>query len=292
MTHYAQELRSQPAVWLQAIERIAQLADSLPAHGSRLIVAGCGTSYYVAGAYAALREATGQGETDAFPASQAPVGRRYEEALAISRSGTTSEVVEWLGTGPAQRRTCAIVGNGAEPVATAADSCVVLDFADEASLVQTRFATAALALLRAHLGEDVGALAREAEAVLAAGPPLGDARHDHFVFLGEGFGAALAQEAALKMRETAGAWTEAYAAPEYRHGPVSAATERTVVWALGPVGDDVLEHAARTGAHVRESARDPMVELVGVHLQAEVEASRRERDIDHPPFLSRSVVLG
>jgi CRISPR-associated protein Cas5a/b/c len=171
-------------------------------------------------------------------------------------------------------------------------SCAVLDFADEASLVQTRFATTALALLRAHLGDDVRTLARDAEALLTAGAPLGDVQYEHFVFLGEGFGAALAHEAALKMRETAGAWTEAYAAPEYRHGPVSAAAEQTLVWALGPVGDDVLEHAERTGAHVRASDRDPMVELVVVHLQAELEARRRGRDIDNPPFLSRSVVLG
>jgi fructoselysine-6-P-deglycase FrlB-like protein len=292
MTDYAHELRSQPAVWKQAADRIAQFSDSLPTHGTRLIVAGCGTSYYIASAYAALRETTDHGETDAFPASQAPANRDYDEALTISRSATTSEVLDWLGRQRAGRRTCAIVGNGEEPVAAAVQSCVVLDFADEASVVQTRFATTALALLRAHLGEDVHALARDAEEMVAAGPPLGGASHEHFVFLGEGFGAALAHEAALKMRETAGAWTEAYAAPEYRHGPVSATTERTVVWALGPVGDDVLEHAARTGALVRESSRDPMVELVGVHLQAEVEARWRDRDVDQPPFLSRSVVLG
>jgi fructoselysine-6-P-deglycase FrlB-like protein len=292
MTKYAQEVRSQPATWTHAVDRIAQFQDALPEHGTRLIVAGCGTSYYVAGAYAALRETSGHGETDAFAASQAPRNRRYDEALAISRSGTTSEVVDWLGTQPMGRRTCAIVGKGAEPVAAAARSCAVLDFADEASLVQTRFATTALALLRAHLGDDVRTLARDAEALLTAGAPLGDVQYEHFVFLGEGFGAALAHEAALKMRETAGAWTEAYAAPEYRHGPVSAAAEQTLVWALGPVGDDVLEHAERTGAHVRASDRDPMVELVAVHLQAELEARRRGRDIDNPPFLSRSVVLG
>ena len=42
------------------------------------------------------------------------------------------------------------------------------------------------------------------------------------MFLGDGWTVGLANEAALKMREAAGAWTEAYPAMEYRHGPISA----------------------------------------------------------------------
>ncbi len=42
----------------------------------------------------------------------------------------------------------------------------MLDFADEESVVQTRFATTALALLLASIGIDVGAEADAAERVL------------------------------------------------------------------------------------------------------------------------------
>ena len=63
----------------------------LPQPGDRVAVVGCGTSFYMARAVAALREAHGGGETDAFPASEFPIGRSYDRIVAISRSGTTTE---------------------------------------------------------------------------------------------------------------------------------------------------------------------------------------------------------
>src|SRR4029453_4305514 len=118
--------------------------------GERVGVAGCGTSLHVARAYAALREASGAGETDAFPASEFPRTRRYDRLVAITRSGTTTQVLPLLsrmGDTPPPVRTAA-----APPrAASLADPPVVLAFADERSVVQTRFATTALASLRAHL---------------------------------------------------------------------------------------------------------------------------------------------
>lgn len=51
------------------------------------------------------------------------------------------------GTAP----TVALTADPGTPIVQAADSVVVLDFADEESVVQTRFATSVLALLRGHL---------------------------------------------------------------------------------------------------------------------------------------------
>src|SRR5689334_24864845 len=45
---------------------------------------------------------------------------------------------------------------------------IALEFADEESVVQTRFATSALALLRAHVGESLDGAAADAETALAA----------------------------------------------------------------------------------------------------------------------------
>ena len=45
----------------------------LPQPGERVAVVGCGTSWFMAQAYAALREASGQGETDAFAAIGVPL---------------------------------------------------------------------------------------------------------------------------------------------------------------------------------------------------------------------------
>jgi len=74
--------------------------------------------------------------------------------VALTRSGTTTEVLRLLGTlrngtGP---RTVAITADPDTPVVELADHRVVLGFADEKSIVQTRFATPSLALLRARPG--------------------------------------------------------------------------------------------------------------------------------------------
>ena len=58
------------------------------------------------------------------------------------------------------------------PAAALATDAVVLDFADEQSVVQTRFATSTLALLRAHMGEDLDPIACDAEVAVRLPLPL------------------------------------------------------------------------------------------------------------------------
>ena len=89
-----------------------------------------------------------------------------------------------------------------------------------------------LALLRAHLGDDVRPAIADAEAGLSRPLPVEPSEFDHFVFLGRGWSVGLAFEAALKFREAGGAWAESYPAMEYRHGPISVAAPSTLVWFL------------------------------------------------------------
>ena len=87
--------------------------------------------------------------------------------VAITRSGTTTEVLDLLAALRRHRHDRASSATpDARPVELAGDA-VALPFADERSVVQTRFATTALALLRAGLGEDVAALAADAARALA-----------------------------------------------------------------------------------------------------------------------------
>ena len=104
---------------------------------------------------------------------------------------------------------------------------VVLDYANEESVVQTRFATSVLAAARAAFGENVETLARSAEAALASPLPAGALEARQTVFLGSGWSIGLAHEAALKLREAAQAWSESYPAMEYRHGPIALAEPGT-----------------------------------------------------------------
>jgi len=285
-----QEVASQPACWREAALLADGLAGLLPASGERVAVAGCGTSWFMAQAYAAAREEAGQGETDAFAASEMPAGRRYDRVLVLCRSGTTTEIVQLLDRLRGRAPTVAITAVAGTPVAQAADAVIELAFADEESVVQTRFATTELALLRAHLGFDPGPAAAAAEEVLAAPVPSALLAARQFTFLGTGWTYGLANEAALKLREAAGMWTEAYPAMEYRHGPVSVTGQESVVWLFGPPPDGLAAEIAAAGGTAWFGG-DPLAELVRVQMLAVGLARARGLDPDRPRNLTRSVIL-
>jgi len=289
MSAIAHEISSQPSAWAEAVRLAPEAAPILPTRGERVAVVGCGTSAFMAQAFASLRETAGHGETDAFPASEMPARRAYHSILAISRSGTTTEVLRLLEA--AEVPTVAITAVAGSPITRAADDAVVLEFADERSVVQTRFATSTLALLRAHLGQDLRHAVADAEVALRAGLLVEPQDHDHYVFLGTGWTVGLAHEAALKMREASGSFTESYPAMEYRHGPISLAGPRSVVWVLGQVDGHLLQDVSATGATVIAGRLDPMAELIEVQRAAVALAELRGLDPDHPRHLTRSVVL-
>jgi fructoselysine-6-P-deglycase FrlB-like protein len=267
------------------------VAGSLPARGERVAVAGCGTSWFIAQSYAAAREEAGHGETHAFTASEMPLGRRYDRVIVLSRSGTTTEIVQLLERLHGTVATVAITAVAGTPVARAADEVIDLGFADEESVVQTRFATTELALLRAHLGIDLGPAADGAERVLAAPVPADLLAARQFSFLGSGWTYGLANEAALKLREAAGMWTESYPAMEFRHGPIAVTGEGSVVWVFGPAPEGIGDEIAAAGGTAWFGSEDPMAELVRVHKLALALARARGLDPDRPRNLTRSVIL-
>ncbi|NDK23576.1 SIS domain-containing protein [Streptomyces sp. TR1341] len=292
MTHVEDELNSQPACWTRAAEEAGRHRDALPAAGERVAVVGCGTSYFMAQAVAALREGAGQGETDAFAASEFPYGRSYDRVIALTRSGTTTEVLELLGRlrGTATRTT-AVTADPATPVMSAADDLVVLDFADERSVVQTRFATTALTLLRAHLGLHTDSVVADGRTALTTRLPQGLVECGQFTFLGRGWTVGLANEAGLKMREASLSWTEAYPAMEYRHGPISITTKGTATWMFGEAPEGLAEQVRDTGGLWVDGGLDPLAELVRAQRLAVAVAAARGLDPDRPRHLTRSVIL-
>jgi fructoselysine-6-P-deglycase FrlB-like protein len=285
------EIGSQPRCWRRAVAVARSRRELLPRDGERVAVVGCGTSWFMAQAYASLRESAGRGETDAFTASELPRGRRYDRLLAITRSGTTTEVLAALEQVRGRQPTLAITGDPASAVLGAAEHAIVLDFADERSVVQTRFATTTLALLRASLGQDLEPVIAQAEQAAVADLPAGLLERAQFTFLGSGFSVGLANEAALKLRETCQAWSESYPAMEYRHGPVAIADAGTAVWFLTRPPASLPEAIAGTGALVVASTDDPMAELVRVQRLGVALAAAKGLDPDRPRNLSRSVIL-
>ena len=291
MTFVESEIASQPDCWRKAAELAAE-AVGLPAEGERVAVVGCGTSWFVAQAYAGLREESGNGETDAFTASEYPFDRPYDRVLAITRSGTTTEVVELLRTLQGRVPTTTITGDGATDVVQLSGDAIVLEFADEQSVVQTRFATSTLALLRASLGGDVASLIPQAEQALAEVLPADLLTRRQYTFLASGWAIGIANEAALKMREASLSWTEAYPSMEYRHGPMSITDDTSAVWIFGepPVG--LVQQVRELGGMVVHAAgRDPMADLIRAQRVAVAIGLAKGQNPDQPRNLTRSVIL-
>ena len=289
-THMREELTSQPETWAQAADmRDAQRA--LPAKGARVAVIGCGTSWFMAQSYATLRENTGFGETDAFAASESFVDRGYDAVVALTRSGTTTEVLELVERLRGRVPTIGVIGDPESPLVSLVDDAVLLPFADEKSVVQTRFATTALALFRASLGEDLSQAFADAWEVLASTDDAALLDAEQYTFLGRGWTVGLANEAALKMRESSQSWTESYPSMEYRHGPIAIAAPGRVTWQFGAAPEGLAAQVEATGARFEQNPIDPMADLVRLHRVALDRAVARGLDPDQPRNLSRSVIL-
>ena len=294
-THVSMEIADQPSAWSRAAELALteRVRQALPERGRRVAIVGCGTSFFMAQSLAYLRERSANGETDAFPASEFPARRPYDTVVALTRSGTTTEVLRLLetlrnGTGLG---TVAITADSNTPVVELADDHVVLDFADERSIVQTRFATTALALWRAWLGEDLTAVIRQGRSALTDPLPPRALDSAQFTFLGSGMSVGIANEAALKLREGSQSWTESYPAMEFRHGPISVVGPASTVWVFGPPPPGLLEDLEVTGAHLESSGLDPMADLVRAQRLAVALAEAKGLNPDEPRHLSRSVLL-
>ncbi|PXA98709.1 aminotransferase [Nostoc sp. 3335mG] len=181
-------------------------------------------------------------------------------AIAISQSGKSPDIV---GMAQSARRsgarTIAITNTANSPIAEASDFTIDLHAGIEQSVAATKtFATsvvAGLALLArwsgdADLGRAVAALPESLAAAVACDwsemiPALDG--HNALYVLGRGPGFAIANEAALKFKETCGIQGESYSAAEVMHGPVSIVTPGYPV--LGLAARDAAEASVADMAH-------------------------------------------
>ncbi len=172
-------------------------------------------------------------------------------------------------------------------------------------MVQTRFPSTQLAMLRAAMALQESATGAAAydrgpllgidelpalgDQALATGIPATGTRQ--LVVLATGWGRHIAEEAALKGRESSGTWVESYAVGEYRHGPVATCGAGSLVWGLDRIPDDIVEVVETAGGRIEHGCGEPLAELVRIHRYAVQVATEAGRDADHPHLLSRSVIL-
>jgi glucosamine--fructose-6-phosphate aminotransferase (isomerizing) len=245
-------------------------------------------------------------------------------AIAISQSGKSPDIV---GMAQSVRRsgaaTVAITNTSGSPLAEAADFTIDLHAGVEKSVAATKtFVTsvvAGLALLARWSGDSdlfnaVNALPESlAKAVACDWSPMLPAfdGQSALYVLGRGPGFAIANEAALKFKETCGIQGEAYSAAEVMHGPVSIVTPGYPV--LGLAARDAAEASVADMAHklARQGAQafvtsdlpgaaqrlpfaatghpitDPLALVVSFYGFVEALARHRGLNPDTPPMLRK-----
>ncbi len=252
------EILSQPEAWADALAVVEQacngLINVLAADYAQVLFTGCGSTYYLSLAAAALfQEMTGR-LARAVPAGelllngQTALTDGQTLLVAVSRSGSTTETIRAVEQFKAHKRgpVIAITNYGDQPLAGLADVPLVIAKGQEQSVAQTRsfasmyVAATAMALLAAgaetqrramHQLPAVGA------SLLATHEPLArdfgeDLGFDRFYYLGSGARYGLACEASLKMKEMALTHSEPFHFLEFRHGPMSMVTESAAIVGL------------------------------------------------------------
>jgi len=255
------------------------LRAALDAYRDRTwIFCGCGTSYYLAQSAAAILTRLTSIRTRAVPASEIlffpdvvfPRGEKYL-LVPVSRSGTTTETLLAARTARDERGipTMAISCETGSPLSRESDLTVEFPFQRERSVVMTgSFTTMLVATIHlASVLNDDPVLSRRLREVIRAGEKnirqldaaiariAANDDLEHFVFLGQGPLAGIAAEAALKMQEMALGVSHSFHALEYRHGPMSTITRRTLITLLathagGPREASLAEDLKKLGGRI------------------------------------------
>jgi fructoselysine-6-P-deglycase FrlB-like protein len=301
MTVIEEDIRSIPAILRQTSARIDERGDAVaPQLNGPIIFLGCGSSYCVAMALAALYEQERHAPGQAIIASDY-LSRPAWTHVAISRTGETTELVTAMQRAhQAGGRCILLVGEQGSPAEAHADTVLALEFAAEQGVIQTRFIVAVTQALRLLIGgeatqaplKDLPERMERALATFDATPLL---KFDHIVFLGRGWRYGLACAARLNLQETALMVPESHQTMDYRHGPIASADERTLVWCLDPLDDApavaVVNDVRRTGATVQWTNVDPLIAVAQAQLFALHKAAARGVDPMAPRHLSRAIIL-
>lgn len=195
--------------------------------------------------------------------------------LTISQSGQSPDIVALQeGARAAGALSVALVNTEASPVARHADVCLALEAGAERSVAATKsfiVSCAAAAAIVAHWTEDevlLSALGHLPAALAEAGEitwgGFGDFARDagSLFVLGRGPSLAIAQETALKLKETCALHAEAYSVAEVMHGPWELMGEGFPVLVYAPrdaafaTTRDAVDKMRRAGADVRVVGED------------------------------------
>ena len=255
------EIKSQTKAWTQALELIDTVQLPKAETYDQIIFTGCGSTYYLSLAAAALyQELTGR-VARAVPGSELLLNANTILAnqkillAAISRSGTTTETVKAVEKFKADKLgDVLVISNYDEVLSCLADINIVISNGQEESVAQTRsFASMYVAAAgfaarmagRNDLLDRMASLPETGERLIQDFEPAArqigeNLDFDRFYFLGSGIRYGLACEVNLKMKEMTLTHSEPFHFLEFRHGPMSMVNEKTVV--VGLVSESNFNH--------------------------------------------------
>jgi len=309
------------------VEALARALEAEPRHVALTVARG--SSDHAASYFAALTMSRIGVPVASIPMSiatlqQAPLRVRGQFALAFSQSGRSPDLVATIkALREAGALTAAMVNVAGSPLAEAAGTELPLLAGAELSVAATKSYIAMLAM-SAQL---VGFWQRDA-AFLDAVRALPDALDragtldwsmaveelrdvKQMIVIGRGPGLAVAQEAALKLKETSGIQAEAFSSAEVRHGPMELIDRDYPLLVFAPRGPEqagLIEFARdmdRRGARVllaapadvtgaalplettADAALDPVAAILSFYVMAARLAAARGRNPDEPRYLNK-----
>ena len=288
------EINSQPELWQHALDAglaAAELQQCLGA-GPALYI-GCGSTGHLARALAINHRRSlptfAWSETGSeFWLNSNPDAPRPQTVVAVSRSGETTETIE--ACKQAQRAGSTLAAVTATPESTLdaiSRHSLIVDFASEESVVQTRSFTS---MLLAGLAAQLAAAGRDAESELggigsvgaafiadsqSTASQLADPSLSSIFVLGSGFDGPLACEAALKIKEMSSTFAEGLGVLDFRHGPISLAGDKTAVLVLCGKG---LDRELAVAADIE--ACGALVVTVGPDPRCTIETSRGAHELE------------
>lgn len=263
--HTYNEIKSQTGAWAQAIDLMQHANLPGAADYQQVLFTGCGSTYYLSLAAAALYQELTGCAARGVPASELLLNSRTvvrEDTshllVAVSRSGTTTETIRAVEKFKGGNHgDVFVISNYNESLSQLADFGIVIDQGQEESVAQTRsFASmyVAASVFCARLAgrrDLVDAMQRLPEAgnrvmngyeSFAKG--IGEnLDFDRFYFLGSGIRYGLACETNLKMKEMTLTHSETFHFLEFRHGPMSMVNEKAAV--VGMLSDVNHAHEAK-----------------------------------------------
>lgn len=259
------EICSQGVIWKKTLDglkgQIPKISEWLTKDHDEVLFIGCGSTYYLSFAVAKTWITLKNEPARALPSSEmwlypeSVFTKKKPLLVAISRSGETTETINAIDAFRKHTNESQLV-IGCYPESSMAknsDFTLLCPDAQEKSIAQTRsfssmFITSqylsALAANQSDYLNQIKTLPDKFSSLLENNESrikdlASEKRFQHFVFLGSGINYGIASEAMLKMKEMSLSVSEVFHFMEFRHGPMSVVTDKSLI--IGLISDSQKE---------------------------------------------------